>query len=287
MRARGDGWWPSSAAVSAPSSTSASSRLAVRARFAADLGLVDPGISWLSSRDRIAEFGSVLTMVTGTLARIGGEVYELQRPEIGELGEPRPAGAVGSITMHHKRNPEGSEHLDTLARLTRASCGVLMESLVSAHERDGRAWKAEWVALPEVCLLTGAALSIAATSWTAWRSTWSGWPPTSTPTRQRAGARCSPTARRQPQRARDYARRRPAPGGPWPTRCRRHGRRPDRGRRADARRRFGQMVDLVVARAAGGIAVNSLALLPTPLLEMPRLADALGLGGRCSSSATT
>ena len=135
-------------------------RLAVRARFAADLGLVDPGISWLSSRDRIAEFGSVLTMVTGTLARIGGEVYELQRPEIGELGEPRPAGVVGSITMHHKRNPEGSEHLDTLARLTRASCGVLMESMVSAHERDGRAWKAEWVALPEVCLLTGAALSI-------------------------------------------------------------------------------------------------------------------------------
>jgi adenylosuccinate lyase len=135
-------------------------RLAVRARFAADLGLGDPGISWLSSRDRIAEFGSVRTMVTGTLARIGGEVYELQRPEIGELGEPRPAGVVGSITMHHKRNPEGSEHLDTLARLTRASCGVLMESLVSAHERDGRAWKAEWVALPEVCLLTGAALSI-------------------------------------------------------------------------------------------------------------------------------
>ena len=28
----------------------------------------------------------------------------------------------------------------------------------AAHERDGRGWKAEWVALPEVCLLTGAAL---------------------------------------------------------------------------------------------------------------------------------
>lgn len=134
---------------------------AVRARFAAELGLGDPGISWLTARDRGAEFAAVLTLVTGTLARIGGEVYELQRPEIGELREPRPAGGVGSITMHHKRNPEVSEHLDTLARLTRASAGVLMESMVGQHERDGRAWKAEWVALPEVCLLAGTATHLA------------------------------------------------------------------------------------------------------------------------------
>ncbi|WP_326644177.1 adenylosuccinate lyase family protein [Streptosporangium sp. NBC_01755] len=134
--------------------------LAIRARFAAELGLDDPVISWLSARDRIAEFGNVLALVTGTLARVGEEVYELQRPEIGELGEPRPAGVVGSITMHHKRNPEGSEHLNTLARLVRAHAGVLMESVVSQHERDGRAWKAEWVALPEVCLLSGTALAL-------------------------------------------------------------------------------------------------------------------------------
>lgn len=134
---------------------------AVRARFAAELGLGDPGISWLTARDRGAEFAAVLTLVTGTLARIGGEVYELQRPEIGELREPRPAGGVGSITMHHKRNPEVSEHLDTLARLTRASVGVLLESMVGQHERDGRAWKAEWVALPEVCLLAGTATHLA------------------------------------------------------------------------------------------------------------------------------
>lgn len=135
--------------------------LPVRARFAAELGLGEPTVSWLASRDRVAEFGSVLALVTGTLARIGGEVYELQRPEIGELAEPRAAGVVGSITMHHKRNPEGSEHLDTLSRLVRANAAVLMESMVSQHERDGRAWKAEWVALPEVCLLTGTALELA------------------------------------------------------------------------------------------------------------------------------
>jgi len=49
--------------------------LQVRATFCAELGLADPGISWLSSRDRIAEFGQVLALVCGTLTRIGGEVY--------------------------------------------------------------------------------------------------------------------------------------------------------------------------------------------------------------------
>ena len=129
--------------------------------FCAELGLADPGISWLTARDRIAEFGNVLALVCGTLARIGNEVYELARPEIGELREPTTPDAVSSITMPHKRNPEASEHLDTLARLVRAQSGVLLEGVVAAHERDGRAWKAEWVALPEVCLLTAAALQTA------------------------------------------------------------------------------------------------------------------------------
>jgi adenylosuccinate lyase len=135
---------------------------AVRARFCAELGLADPGISWLTARDRIAEVGAVLAMVTGTLARIGNEVFELQRPEIGELREPVAAGTVGSITMPHKRNPERSEHLDTLARLVRAASGVLLEGMSGGHERDGRSWKAEWIALPEVCLLAATACGMAA-----------------------------------------------------------------------------------------------------------------------------
>jgi adenylosuccinate lyase len=135
--------------------------LRLRQEFCAELGLADPGISWLTARDRVAEFGSLLALVCGTLARIGNEVYELARPEIGELREPSRPDAVSSITMPHKRNPEASEHLDTLARLVRAQSGVLLEGVVAAHERDGRAWKAEWVALPEACLLTGVALRTA------------------------------------------------------------------------------------------------------------------------------
>jgi adenylosuccinate lyase len=133
----------------------------LRARFCARLGLEDPGISWLTSRDRLVEQSLLLAMVTGTLARIGNDVMELQRTELGELREGTSASIVGSITMPHKRNPERSEHLDTLARLTRAHAGVMLEAMVQLHERDGRGWKAEWPTFPEVCLLTSTALALA------------------------------------------------------------------------------------------------------------------------------
>lgn len=133
----------------------------LRASFCARLGLADPGISWTASRDRGAEFSHLLAMITGTLARVGNEVMELQRPEIGELRESTTADTVGSITMPHKRNPERSEHLDTLARIVRSQSAVMLEAMVQIHERDGRGWKAEWFALPEVCLLTCTALSFA------------------------------------------------------------------------------------------------------------------------------
>ena len=88
-------------------------------------------------------------------------MYQLQRPEIGELREAVRPGAVGSITMPHKRNPEIAEHLVTLWRLVRAAAGTTLEGMVQEHERDGRGWKAEWVAFPEACLLTVTALDLA------------------------------------------------------------------------------------------------------------------------------
>jgi adenylosuccinate lyase len=130
-------------------------------RFCDLLGLGCPEGPWISARDRLAEFGTVLAMVCATLGKLGNEVLELQRPEIGELAEPFTPGAVGSITMPHKRNPERSEQLVTLARLARAESSVLIESMVVEHERDGRSWKAEWATFPELCRLTAASLGMA------------------------------------------------------------------------------------------------------------------------------
>ena len=117
--------------------------------FAARLGLGAPGIPWLTSRDGVAEFTWLLAAISATVGKIGNEVYQLQRPEIGELRESFTEGTVGSITMPHKRNPEISEHLVTLSRVIRSQAGLALDGMVVEHERDGRAWKTEWLVIPE------------------------------------------------------------------------------------------------------------------------------------------
>ena len=57
-RAARGGWSASSPARSACWASSRRSGAALRAAFCAELGLADPGISWLTTRDRIAEFGA-------------------------------------------------------------------------------------------------------------------------------------------------------------------------------------------------------------------------------------
>ena len=117
--------------------------------FAARLGLGAPDIPWLTSRDGVAEFIWLLAAISATVGKIGNEVYQLQRPEIGELRESFTEGTVGSITMPHKRNPEISEHLVTLSRVIRSQAGLALDGMVVEHERDGRAWKTEWLVIPE------------------------------------------------------------------------------------------------------------------------------------------
>jgi adenylosuccinate lyase len=133
------------------------------AAFARRLGLSVPAVPWLTARDGVAEYLWLLAAISATAGKIGNEVYELQRPEIGELRESFTPGTVGSITMPHKRNPEISEHLVTLARVIRAQAAVGLEGMVCEHERDGRAWKAEWLVVPEVSMAFAACVSAGAT----------------------------------------------------------------------------------------------------------------------------
>jgi adenylosuccinate lyase len=44
----------------------------------------------------------------------------------------------------------------------RANAALLAESLVHDHERDGRSWKAEWHAVPELTMAAGKALRLLA-----------------------------------------------------------------------------------------------------------------------------
>lgn len=137
-----------------------SQALELQKSFLARLGLESPVISWLTARDSLAEWFNLLTLIASTGDKIGHEVYNLQRPEIGEVSEGFITGTVGSITMPHKRNPEIAEHLGTLARVIRHNAALQIESLVHDHERDGRSWKVEWVILAETCMAAGKLLSL-------------------------------------------------------------------------------------------------------------------------------
>ena len=102
---------------------------------------------------------ALLAAISATVGKIGNEVYQLQRPEIGELRESFTEGTVGSITMPHKRNPEISEHLVTLSRAIRAQAGLALDGMLVEHERDGRAWKTEWLVVPETGMLFASCLA--------------------------------------------------------------------------------------------------------------------------------
>ena len=100
-------------------------------------------------------------MIAATMGKIAHEVILLQKSEVMELEEPYHHGKIGSSTMPHKRNPMGCEGI-----MAQAAAGpvrfrpALLESMGTAeHERDWSAVHTEWAAVPEICLLTGAAVA--------------------------------------------------------------------------------------------------------------------------------
>ena len=127
-------------------------------RFAETLGLASPLSCWHSSRDRTAEFVSVLALITGGVARIANEICQLARNEIGELAEPFVFGQIGSTTMPHKKNPELCEQVVVLSRLVKANAGTALDTICNEHERDYRAVRLEWVAVTEASIFSCAAL---------------------------------------------------------------------------------------------------------------------------------
>lgn len=131
---------------------------AIEQGIAAELGLAATDISWAPSRDRFAEYLTVLALLAGTLGKIGNELFNLQRNEFAEVEEAFSEGKLGSSTMPHKRNPVAAENVAMLSRSVRYSAAMMLEAMVQEHERDGIAWKSEWKAIPEACLVTGACL---------------------------------------------------------------------------------------------------------------------------------
>jgi 3-carboxy-cis,cis-muconate cycloisomerase len=130
----------------------------VRAELAQALGLRDPGGSWHSERDEIAAFAATLAGICASLAKMGADLILLTQSGIGEVVI---AGAGGSSTMPQKQNPVGPSVLVALSRQATALAGVMQDAAVHGLQRDGAAWFTEWLTLPQLCLTTGRALSLA------------------------------------------------------------------------------------------------------------------------------
>jgi 3-carboxy-cis,cis-muconate cycloisomerase len=131
---------------------------AVRKRLAEALGLSDVPHPRHSERDGQAEFAGWLSLVTGSLGKMGQDIALMAQNEMAEV---KLAGGGGSSAMPHKQNPVGAETLVTLARFNATLLSGMHQSLVHENERSGAAWTLEWMLLPQMTVATGAALKIA------------------------------------------------------------------------------------------------------------------------------
>ncbi|MCP1170669.1 lyase family protein, partial [Limimaricola sp. ASW11-118] len=118
------------------------------------LGL-DPAPQWQARRDGVAEFAGFLSLVTGTLGKMGQDVCLMAQQAPREISL---SGGGGSSAMAHKQNPVMAELLVTLARFNAGQLAVLHQALVHEQERSGAAWQLEWMVLPQMAMATGRAL---------------------------------------------------------------------------------------------------------------------------------
>jgi len=128
---------------------------AIAERLAGALGLNNPPDVWHSQRDRLADYASWLSLITGCIGKIGQDICLMAQQGIDEIAL---SGGGSSSAMPHKQNPVQGELLVTFARFNAVQLAGFHQSLVHEQERSGAAWMLEWMILPQMCVATGTAL---------------------------------------------------------------------------------------------------------------------------------
>jgi 3-carboxy-cis,cis-muconate cycloisomerase len=131
----------------------------VQAALVRELGLAQPEIAWHTERDRIAEAGCFMGMLTGTLAKFATDLKLMMQTEVDEASEPYVANRGSSSTMPQKRNPISCCYIHACAASVRQGVAALLDAMVEDHERASGPWEIEWITLPAVFTLAGGALS--------------------------------------------------------------------------------------------------------------------------------
>jgi len=109
---------------------------AVQSRLMAELGLINPPITWHTSRDSMAEITCTLAMCVASIGKIAHEIYSLQKTEVAELEEPFSTGKVGSSTSRTNAIRRPCEGIVAIARVVRGIVPMAIEGMMAEHERD-------------------------------------------------------------------------------------------------------------------------------------------------------
>ena len=133
--------------------------LKVQNELMKELKLGQPAISWHTVRDCIAEVGCFLGLVTGSCGKIAFDVKLLMQTEVEEVYEPFHQGRGSSSTMPQKRNPISSVYITAQTAMVKQLVAALLEAMIEDHERSTGPWEIEWIALPEIFMLSAGALA--------------------------------------------------------------------------------------------------------------------------------
>lgn len=132
--------------------------LAVMQALAGELRLGVPLMPWHAQRDSLVEFAGWLSLVTGSLGKMAQDIILLAQTEVGEVGESAEPGRGGSSTMPQKSNPITSELIIAAARTNASLLSAMHNAQIQEQERATHGWQMEWLALPQMMLLTSGAL---------------------------------------------------------------------------------------------------------------------------------
>lgn len=131
-----------------------------RAELAQALGLQDPGRCWHTDRSAVLRIVDWQGRVMAALAHMGQSLLAHAGSDTQELAL---GGTGGSSTMPQKQNPIAPSVLVALNHQHGGLRATQQAAAAHQHQRDGAAWFAEWLALPQLCLGTATALQKAKT----------------------------------------------------------------------------------------------------------------------------
>ena len=127
--------------------------LAMAEAMANALDLGNPPRGWHSMRDGLGEFAGLLSLISGSLGKMGQDIALMAQDEINEIS-CSPDGAAAP-------SPALAELLVTLARYNAGALASMHHALVHEQEGSGAAWALEWMILPDMAQATARSLAVA------------------------------------------------------------------------------------------------------------------------------